>query len=193
MKAINAFTPKKYNLQRKDITGWDESYLILSEMVAMLRSKDPSTQVGSFIADAEHKPISFGYNGSPAGWPDDEFPWGKTSDDEMETKYPFVVHSERNCILNSPKPIPKGCTLYVSLFPCNNCAQEIAQSGIKRLVYRERSEGTNTDESDLILKYAGVECIQMPPLNVIRLIKLIITWSGMKTKDVIKALASDAS
>lgn len=176
---------RKLNLQRKDTLDWDETYMILAEMVAMLRSKDPSTQVGAFIANSEHRPISFGYNGAVNGWSDDTFPWSKDDPDPINTKYPFVVHAERNCILNAPRPIPSDSTLYVSLFPCNNCAQEIAQAGIKRLVYRERRETDDNRASDLILQHAGVECIQLPSLDAFRLVKLILKWSGHTLKELI--------
>ena len=149
--------------QRKNIMSWDESYMRLAEDIAECRSKDPSTQVGACMASKDNKPLSLGYNGAPKGWSDDDFPWGKSGDDDTKKKYKFVVHAERNAILNAPGGTVslQGATLYTTLYPCSECAKEIAQSGISRLVYRERREGLDTDASDMILKHAGVETVHL--------------------------------
>ena len=84
------------------VKSWDETYMMMAHDIASMRSKDPCTQVGAFIADREHRPLSMGYNGTPRGWDDASFPWGKDDDNAMNTKYPFVVHAERNAILNAP-------------------------------------------------------------------------------------------
>ena len=99
------------------------------------RSKDNSTQVGACIVNSEKKIISVGYNGMPTGCDDDEMPWDREGDDPLNTKYPFVCHAELNAILNSNIPSLSGSTLYVTLFPCNECAKAIIQCGIKRVVY----------------------------------------------------------
>ena len=98
------------------------------------RSKDPSTQVGACIVSEDNKILSMGYNGLPRGCSDDEFPWEREGSD-LETKYPYVVHSELNAILNYRGGSLEGAKIYVSLFPCNECAKAIIQSGIRTIVY----------------------------------------------------------
>lgn len=175
-----------YDMQRKGIMPWDETYMLLAETVAMTRSKDPSTQVGAFIADNAHRPLGFGYNGAPKGWDDREFPWASQSDDPLGMKDLFVVHAERNAIANSPggRGSLAGATMYVSLYPCNVCAQEIADSGIVRVVFRERREGTKTDAADMILSHAGVECVRLPPLDVSDVCGMLVGWHHADVDDV---------
>ena len=75
-----------------------------------------------------------GYNGFPRGCSDDEFPWAREGD-TLETKYAYVTHSELNAILNYRGGSLEGCKIYVTLFPCNECAKAIIQCGIKEVVY----------------------------------------------------------
>merc|ERR1719447_2572784 len=77
-----------------------------------MRSKDPATQVGACIVSDDKRIVGIGYNGFPRGCPDDKLPWGKTSNNDVE-----------------------GCTMYVALFPCNECAKMIIQAGIKEVIY----------------------------------------------------------
>ena len=102
--------------------------------LAAMRSKDPNTQVGTCIVSADNNILSMGYNGFPKGCSDDEFPWDRDGE-ELETKYPYVTHSELNAILNYRGGSLVGAKLYVSLFPCNECAKAIIQSGIRTVVY----------------------------------------------------------
>ena len=146
--------------KRKDILSWDEYFIGLAHLSAY-RSKDPSTQVGAVIVDDDNRVVSIGYNGLPRGCSDDEFPWEREGD-ILETKYPFVVHAELNAILNSRNSV-KDCTIYVSLFPCNECAKAIIQSGIKRIVY-ESDKYYDTEmvkASKRMLASANVECKQL--------------------------------
>ena len=103
------------------------------------RSKDPSTQVGACIVSPDHKILSMGYNGFPKGCSDDIFPWAKmkAEQDPYNAKYFYVTHAELNAILNYRGGSLEGATIYVTLFPCNECAKAIIQSGIKTLVYWE--------------------------------------------------------
>ncbi|WOO89984.1 dCMP deaminase family protein [Mollicutes bacterium LVI A0078] len=119
-------------MKREDYLDWDQYFMGIARLSA-LRSKDPSTQVGACIVDAEKKIIGIGYNGLPIGIDDDLFPWGKEGD-FLDTKYPYVCHAELNAILNSTKNL-KGATIYVTLFPCNECTKAIIQSGISNLYY----------------------------------------------------------
>ena len=120
--------------KRKDYISWDEYFMGVA-ILSGLRSKDPNTQVGCCIVSQDNKILSMGYNGLPTGCSDDEFPWVREGDDPLETKYVYTVHSELNAILNYRGGSLEGAKLYVSLFPCNECAKAIIQSGIKEVIY----------------------------------------------------------
>ena len=148
------------------VLTWDEYFMGLAQLSA-LRSKDPHTQVGAAIVDENHRVVSVGYNGFPKGCSDDVFPWDRDGDG-LNSKYLYVVHAELNAILNAPRSL-QGCTLYVSLFPCNECAKSIIQSGIKRIVY-ESDKYADTEAmkaSRRMLEAAGIELIRIP--NTIKL------------------------
>lgn len=119
--------------KREDYINWDE-YFISVALVSAMRSKDPNTQVGACIVDPDKKIVSIGYNGLPKGCSDDVFPWGKEGG-FLETKYAFSCHAEMNAILNSSRKNLEGCIVYATLFPCNECAKAIIQSGISEVVY----------------------------------------------------------
>ena len=142
-------------MKRQQVISWDEYFMGLAHLSA-LRSKDPSTQVGACIVDGNNKVVSIGYNGFPMGCSDDEFPWGRVGG-MQESKYAFVVHAELNAILNSPRSLA-GCTLYVSLFPCNECAKAIIQSGIKEVIYMsdKYKDADNVIASKKMLDSCGV-------------------------------------
>ena len=118
--------------KRNDYISWDEYFMGVA-ILSSKRSKDPSTQVGACIVNQDKKIVGIGYNGFPNGIDDNLFPWGKEGN-YVDTKYPYVVHAEPNAILNSTSSL-KGCTIYVTLFPCCECAKLILQSGIKEIVY----------------------------------------------------------
>ncbi len=119
--------------KRTDYITWDEYFMGVAKLSGM-RSKDPNSQVGACIVSQDNKILSMGYNGFPKGCSDDEFPWAREGDAE-DTKYLYVTHSELNAILNYQGGSLAGAKLYVSLFPCNECAKAIIQSGIKTVVY----------------------------------------------------------
>ena len=119
--------------KRADYISWDEYFMGVAILSGM-RSKDPNTQVGCCIVSQENKILSMGYNGFPKGCSDDEFPWEREGD-ELSTKYFYTAHSELNAILNYSGGSLAGAKLYVSLFPCNECAKAIIQSGIKEVIY----------------------------------------------------------
>lgn len=121
--------------QRENISSWDETFINIADVVKN-RSKDPVTQVGACIVSADKRILSLGYNGAPNGFEDEKFPWGKVGE-FTETKYAYVVHAERNCILNFRGSLREfdGASVYVTHFPCNECAKEIIQVGIKEVVY----------------------------------------------------------
>ena len=113
--------------KRKDYINWDEYFMGVAKLSG-LRSKDPNTQVGCCIVSQDNKILSMGYNGLPKGCSDDEFPWVREGEDPLKTKYVYTVHSELNAILNFRGGSLEGAKLYVSLFPCNECAKAIIQS-----------------------------------------------------------------
>ena len=146
-------------MKRTDYISWDEYFMGIA-MLAAKRSKDPSTQVGACIVSPDNIIISTGYNGMPKGCSDDEFPWGREG---AETKYPFVVHAELNAILTANGRDLRGSRIYVSLFPCNECAKAIIQSGIREIYYLSDKYATTptTVASKRMLDAAGVRYIQL--------------------------------
>ena len=147
------------NLKRKEYLTWDEYFMSIA-MLAKERSKDPNTQVGACIVSEDNKIISTGYNGMPKGCNDDDMPWGRDGG-MLDTKYAFVCHAELNAILNSTQNV-KGSRIYVDLFPCNECAKAIIQSGIKEVVYNS-DKYADTDgviASKKMLKTSGVKMRQ---------------------------------
>ena len=119
--------------KRQGYLSWDEYFMGVA-MLSGMRSKDPHSQVGACIVSEDNKILSMGYNGFPKGCSDDEFPWGREGD-PLDTKYLYVTHSELNAILNYRGGSLEGAKLYVSLFPCNECAKAIIQAGIRTIVY----------------------------------------------------------
>lgn len=127
---------------RSNYISWPDYFMAIAFLAAQ-RSKDPSTQVGACIVNEEKKVVGVGYNGFPQGCSDDEFPWNRDGhiDSPLETKYLFVCHAEANAIANKNCSDVKGCTIYVALFPCNECAKGIIQSGIRKVVYMSDKYG----------------------------------------------------
>ena len=118
-------------MKRQNYISWDEYFMGIA-LLAARRSKDPNTQVGACIVSQDNIIISTGYNGMPKGCSDDEYPWEREG---SETKYPYVVHAELNAILNASGRDLRGSRLFVALFPCNECAKAIIQSGVKEVIY----------------------------------------------------------
>jgi len=130
-----SFNPKNATVRkRKEYLTWDDYFTAVAYLSAR-RSKDPNTQVGACIVDANKCIIGIGYNGFPRGCSDDHLPWDRVADSELHKKYPYVVHAEVNAILNKGSKDVKGSSLYVALFPCCECAKVIIQAGIKEVVY----------------------------------------------------------
>ena len=149
-------------MKRTDYITWDEYFMGIAKLSAE-RSKDPNTQVGCCIVSDENKILSMGYNGFPTGCSDDDFPWGKG--EGLDSKYLYSTHSELNAILNYPGASLKNARLYVTLFPCNECAKAIIQCGIKELVYAcdKYADTTIVQASKKMLSAAGVKYRQYEP------------------------------
>lgn len=122
---------------KENYISWDSYFMGVAKLSA-LRSKDPSTQVGACIINEDKRIVAIGYNGLPKGFDDKEFSWDREGS-YLNTKYPYVVHAEANAILNATQNL-KGSSLYVTLFPCNECMKLIAQSGIKEIIYESNKD-----------------------------------------------------
>ena len=147
--------------KREGYLSWDDYFMSVA-LLSGKRSKDPNTQVGACIVNKNNIIESIGYNGLPKGCSDDEFPWDKEGE-TLNTKYPFVVHAELNAILNAKGKDLSNCRIYVALFPCNECAKAIIQSGINEVVYLS-DKYANTDSvkaSKRMFKAAGVNLKQI--------------------------------
>ena len=145
--------------KRTDYISWDEYFMGVAKLSGM-RSKDPNTQVGACIVSEDNKILSMGYNGFPKGCSDDEFPWCREGD-PLENKYFYSTHSELNAILNYRGGSLDGSKLYVSLFPCNECAKAIIQAGIRTVVYdSDKYEGSMENRaSKKMFDAAGVQYV----------------------------------
>ena len=152
-------------MKSNNYISWDEYFMGVA-ILSSLRSKDPSTKVGACIVNNKKRIVGIGYNGMPYGCDDDEFPWDREGE-FLDTKYPYVVHAEPNAILNSTTKLDNS-TIYVTLFPCNECAKLIIQSGIKEIVYMgDKYEGSEADiASKKMLKSAGVTWRKVSPLKI---------------------------
>ena len=148
------------------VINWDQYFMGVAKLSAY-RSKDPNTQVGAWIVSEDNKIVGVGYNGLPWGCEDSEFPWANREGDLVDSKYPYVVHAELNAILNSIHSL-KGCRIYVSLFPCHECAKAIIQSGITEILFEDdKYSGTPSDQAaKRMLDAAGVKYKKIPPFEI---------------------------
>ncbi len=150
--------------KRTDYIDWD-SYFMGIALLSGQRSKDPSTQVGACIVKNK-KILSVGYNGAPNGYDDNNMPWEREGD-FLNTKYAYVCHAELNAILNNKGTNLEGATIYVDLFPCNECAKAIIQSGIKEIIYKsDKYDGTDSNiVAKKMLDYCHVKYTKYEPRN----------------------------
>ena len=145
--------------KREDYISWDEYFMGVA-MLSAARSKDPNTQVGACIVSEDNKILSMGYNGFPIGCSDDEFPWNRDGE-PYDNKYFYTTHSELNAILNYRGGSLEGSKLYVTLFPCNECAKAVIQSGIRTIIYADDkyADTPSVRASKRMLNAAGVKLI----------------------------------
>ena len=150
-------------MKREDYISWNDYFMGIA-LLSGMRSKDPSTQVGACIVDNNNRIVSIGYNGFVNGCSDDDFPWSREGD-FLETKYPYVVHAEHNAILNARGKSLEGCSIYVNLFPCHECARNIIQSGIKEVYYLidKYADTDSIKASKYMFEKAGVKLTQLFP------------------------------
>lgn len=147
-------------MKREEYLSWDEYFMGVA-LLSSQRSKDPGTQVGACIVNAENRIVSMGYNGMPRGCDDDTYPWERDGD-VLDTKYAFVCHAELNAILNASLGDLRGCRVYTTLFPCNECTKAIIQKGISEVIYlSDKYADTDTVRaSKKMLDSAGVKYTQ---------------------------------
>lgn len=113
---------------------WPDRHMLEAMLAGTSRSPDPSTQVGACIVNKRNRIIASGYNSYPNGIRTRAFPWDREADSPLDTKYPYVVHAEKNAIYNAEGSV-EGATLYVTMYPCNECAKDVIQARIKKIVY----------------------------------------------------------
>ncbi|KAI3802554.1 hypothetical protein L1987_30690 [Smallanthus sonchifolius] len=169
--SIDPYDPSK----RKGYLSWDDYFMAIAFLSAE-RSKDPNRQVGACLVSQDGIILGIGYNGFPRGCSDDKLPWSKKSknDNPLETKYPYVCHAEVNCILNTNHASAAGQRLYVTMFPCNECAKVIIQSGVSEVIYFVEKSLENSDviyaASHKLLSLAGIKVRKhQPKMNQILL------------------------
>ncbi|MFA5289774.1 MAG: dCMP deaminase family protein [Candidatus Izemoplasmatales bacterium] len=147
-------------MKRKDYITWDEYFMGVAQLSSM-RSKDDTSQVGACIVNQKNRIVGIGYNGFPIGCDDEAYPWEREGD-FLSTKYAYVVHAEPNAILNSSVDL-EGSRIYVTLFPCHECAKLIIQSGIREVIYlSDKYAGTDSDiAAKKMFDSAGVKTRQL--------------------------------
>ncbi|KAJ8536568.1 hypothetical protein K7X08_034969 [Anisodus acutangulus] len=154
----NSFDPSK----RQRYLSWDDYFMAIAFLSAE-RSKDPNRQVGACLVSQNYVILGIGYNGFPRGCSDDKLPWAKKSKNgnPLETKYPYVCHAEVNAILNTNHASAAGQRLYVTMFPCNECAKIIIQSGVSEVIYVVEKRLDGSDEayvaSHKLMSMAGIK------------------------------------
>ncbi|KAM8968460.1 deoxycytidylate deaminase isoform 1-T1 [Sarcophilus harrisii] len=165
--------------KRDDYLEWPEYFMAVAFLSAQ-RSKDPNSQVGACIINAENKIVGIGYNGMPNGCSDDLLPWRRTADSKLDTKYPYVCHAELNAIMNKNSADVKGCTMYVALFPCNECAKLIIQAGIKEVIYMSDKyhDSDETTAARLMFDLAGIKFRKFTP----KYSKIVIDFDSINSR-----------
>mmetsp|Transcript_114461 Transcript_114461/g.334651 ORF Transcript_114461/g.334651 Transcript_114461/m.334651 type:complete len:269 (-) Transcript_114461:206-1012(-) len=151
--------------ERNGVLSWDDYFMSIAFLTAM-RSKDPLTQVGACIVNDLNRIIGVGYNGFPSGVPGDALPWAReSSEGELATKYPYVVHAELNAIMNKNAESCRGCRLYSTLFPCNECAKVVIQAGVRKVIYAsdKHHDRPSSIASRRLFELAGVETCHHAP------------------------------
>ena len=151
--------------------SWDEYFMGIASLSA-LRSKDPNTKVGACIVDDDNKVVSIGYNGMPKGVDESQLSWNKG--EGLDSKYLYVCHAEFNAILNTRNGSAlKGCRLYVTLFPCNECAKACVQVGIKEIIYLENkyADTIGVQGSRKMLELAGIKLRQFNAKELNEIVK----------------------
>ncbi|XP_036365194.1 deoxycytidylate deaminase-like [Octopus sinensis] len=165
--------------KRQGYLGWDDYFMSVAFLSAK-RSKDPRTQVGACIVNEDRRIVGTGYNGMPRGCSDDVFPWCNEGPTELQKKSLYVCHAELNAILNKNSADVRNCTMYVGLFPCNECAKVIIQSGIKKVIFYsdKYKDRTTSQASRKMFKDAEIDCDQYQPTDE----QIVIDFTSIEEK-----------
>ena len=123
--------------------------MTMAETVSM-RSKDMTTKVGVIIVSEEKNHVAIGYNGFPTGMSENQSRW--------DNKNSYVVHAELNAVINAKADLT-GWTVYTTMFPCTECTKMLLQTGVSRVVYKDRSSASVEDSwkfSKVLLEEMGI-------------------------------------
>ena len=97
--------------------------------------------------------------------------------------------AELNAILQSNRRDLIGTTLYVTLFPCNECAKAIIQAGIKKVIYLREYKHTDLVKiTQTMFDAAGVECVKYNPELDITKEEQIYQKNNISTKELLSNL-----
>jgi len=154
----------KIVLPRGDRLDWDHYFMSLA-ILASLRSPDPSTCVGAILISKDNRVLGMGYNSAPKGVSVGLFNWARDNEDMLKNKYPYILHAEISCIAHASGDLTNSI-LYVTLHPCNQCAQLIIQKGIKKVFYLKNpyKDTWQVQAAINLFDWAGVEIKQFNPL-----------------------------
>lgn len=140
--------------EARKVVNWSQ-YFMLQAMVASFRSKDPNTQVGCVIVDNNNRQVAMGYNGFVSGVDESEISWSNRPDlAQKDTKYPYVVHAEANAILHAQRDL-EGCNVYVTHFPCSECAKMLASKKVNKVYYFTEKHDSSTSKK--ILRMSDID------------------------------------
>lgn len=144
-------------MKKEDYLIWDEYFMGIA-LLSAERSKDPNTSVGACIVSQDNKILSVGYNGMPRGCSDNEYPWTREADTDLDTKYLYVCHAELNAILNYTGTNMLHAKIYTTLFPCNECTKALIQAGISEVIYLDDkyADTSSVIAAKRMMKSAGV-------------------------------------
>lgn len=146
--------------------NWDEYFLEFAK-VAAKRSTCSRKQVGAVIADARHRVVSAGYNGSPAGTPHctDSGVGCLMKNIEGRDSCIRTIHAEANALMHAGTEghRTRGWTMYVTVTPCYECAKLIIQSGVQRVVYADYYQSQSTELVMALFKEVGITVEQILP------------------------------
>jgi len=144
---------------------WTRRFLGLAAETASW-SEDRDFHVGAVIVGPGHEVRATGYNGLPRGVSADD---DRRFDRDSGEKFHWIEHAERNAIYNAARSgaALAGCTIYVTRFPCADCARAIIQSGIARVVGPPRPAHAGALDhsfavSEQLLSEAGVTVEAIP-------------------------------
>lgn len=156
---------QRKELSNKECISWDNCFMGIA-LLLRLRSRDTNTKVGACLVNDRNEIISIGYNDFPLPETGIEFSW-KRDGQYLQTKYPYVCHAELNTLI-SAKGDTRNSKMYITSFPCSECAKAIIQAGVQRVIY-SGDDCSNSNSSvaalELFKKYDivinKIDCIEV--------------------------------